>query len=70
MTAVRDMVLTSPYGDCCPACMRDSADDELTDITWPYAATRNGDYIRGRYACPRGHEWTCSYLIDIAAMFG
>ena len=66
LKAVRDMALTAPYGDMCPRCGHKGDSGEFT-ICWPYAATRDGACIRGGYRCARGHEWTCSYLVDLPA---
>lgn len=62
LEAVRDMALTAVYGDCCPRC------GVSADMAWPYAAVRDGQYIRGRYRCPQGHTWTCNYHVDISAL--
>jgi hypothetical protein len=34
-------------------------------MCWPYAATRDGNSIRGQYRCPAGHTWTCHYSVGI-----
>ena len=62
LDAVQDMVLTAPYGDCCPHC--GSGADGLS---WPHAGTREGDYLRGEYHCRRGHTWQCTYMVDLPA---
>lgn len=70
LEAVRDMVLTAPYADCCDRCRQHpdylgpNGDVSYLKTAWPHAVTRDGDWLYCSYICPRcSHEWTCGYSV-------
>ena len=77
LEAVRDMAVTSPYGDMCSQCTKRCAREHERPASglcpcgaysatyWPHAVERDGNWMRGTYRCPNGHEWTCGYAVDV-----
>lgn len=67
LEAVRDFAATLPYGDMCPQCARDEGRHVLG---WPYSTTVHDGFLRGTYSCDRGHQWSCSYIVNLPRLFG
>lgn len=66
LDAVRDMALTAPYADTCPAC-RGKEPGNYLQMTWPHAVERDdGGWLDCTYRCPRcAHVWHCGYAVDV-----
>jgi hypothetical protein len=62
------------FMDCCPECERfadiNDIDTFVDTIAAPYATTVEDGWLRGRYRCANGHEWTCGYALNIHLWFG
>ena len=59
------------FMDCCQQCdhLPDGIDGEFHDpSTAPYATTIERGWLRGRYRCAAGHEWTCGYALNFPGM--
>jgi hypothetical protein len=77
LEAVRDMALTTPYGDMCQECSKQCWREhhrpleELcpagcdTAAYWPHEVERDRDWVHGTYQCTNGHAWTCGYAVDV-----
>lgn len=70
LEAVRDMVLTAPFADCCDRCRQHpdylgpNGDVGYLKMAWPHAVERDGDWLRCTYRCPRcAYVWTCGYSV-------
>lgn len=70
LEAVRDMVLTAPYADCCDRCRQHpdylgpNGDLGYLKQAWPHAVVRDGGWLTCTYRCPRcAHTWTCGYSV-------
>lgn len=57
------------FMDCCPKCER-ITDDTIVDTgAAPFATDIDGHWIRGRYRCAQGHQWTCNHTLTFPALF-
>ena len=70
LDAIRDMVLTAPYADCCDRCRQHpdyvgpDGNADYLKMAWPYVVERKGDWLRCTYRCPRcSYVWTCGYSV-------
>jgi DNA-directed RNA polymerase subunit M/transcription elongation factor TFIIS len=62
LTAVQDMVLTTPYADTCECGQLDAT----YPPTWPYKVDREDDWLTCSYRCGRcGRTWTCGYSVAV-----
>lgn len=59
------------FMDCCQDCERRlSPDGPYVDTSAaPYATDIEDGWLRGRYRCANGHEWTCGYSTAFGSWF-
>lgn len=68
--AVAHLARGIAFMDCCSVCERFNDTGEFIDTSAaPYATTIGDGWLRGRYRCAAGHEWTCGYALDRGAWF-
>jgi hypothetical protein len=65
LEAIRDMAVTTPYGDTCnaPGC-------DTRPLAFPHKVERAADWLKGTYRCGDcGTVWTCGYAADFMIFF-
>lgn len=66
LEAVRDMALTTPYGDSCEC----SSGFATYPPAWPYKVDRDSEGLTCHYRCAWCHRvWTCGWSVNARSWF-